>query len=53
MLVRSRRHSEDFISVEVDPGIKQDTAWGLSKSAWSMREFGALAQEALESAQAE
>ncbi|HEY1049803.1 MAG TPA: carbon-nitrogen hydrolase family protein [Prosthecobacter sp.] len=50
MLVRSRRHMEDFISVEVDPGIRQDSAWGLSKSAWSMREFGALAQAAIKGA---
>lgn len=47
ILVRSRRHVEDFITVEVDPAIKQDMAWGLSKSAWSLREFGPLAQEAL------
>lgn len=50
MLVRSRWRMEDFISVEVDPALKKDTAWGLSKSTWSMREFGALAQEAMKNA---
>lgn len=39
IIVRSRRHVEDFISVAVDPNHQPDRAWGFSKSAWSYREF--------------
>lgn len=39
MLVRSRRHREDFIFVDIDPA-EQDKAWGVGKSLWSAREFG-------------
>lgn len=39
MLVRSRRHREDFIFVDIDPAV-QDKAWGVGKSLWSAREFG-------------
>jgi len=46
ILVRSRRHVEDFIFADVDTTLKRDTAWGLTKSAWSLREFGALLAEA-------
>jgi predicted amidohydrolase len=46
IVARSRRHVEDFIFADVDTSRKQDTAWGLSKSAWSLREFGALLAEA-------
>ena len=46
ILVRSQRHVEDFISADVDTSRKPDTAFGLSKSAWSLREFGALMAEA-------
>ncbi len=45
ILVQSRRHVEDFITAEIDPLHKQDSAWGLSKSAWSFREFAPLVAE--------
>ncbi len=47
ILVQSRRHQEDFITAEVDPHHPQDTAWGLSKSAWSFREFAPFVAEAI------
>lgn len=39
MLVRSRRHKEDFIFADIDPNV-QDKTWGVGKSLWSAREFG-------------
>lgn len=39
MIVRSRRHREDFIFVDVDPAVN-DRGWGVGKSLWSAREFG-------------
>jgi len=47
LLVQSRRHQEDFITAEIDPHHPQDTAWGLSKSAWSFREFAPFVAEAM------
>jgi len=47
LLVQSRRHQEDFITAEIDPHYPQDTAWGLSKSAWSFREFAPFVAEAM------
>lgn len=47
ILVQSRRHQEDFITAEIDPNHQQDTAWGLSRSAWSFREFAPFVAEAL------
>jgi 5-aminopentanamidase len=47
ILVRSRRHVEDFISVDVDASKGPDMSWGLSKSAWSHREFGPFLEEAM------
>ncbi len=41
IVVRSRRHHEDFIFADIDLGLAEDNAWGLSKSGWSFREFGA------------
>ena len=38
IVVRSRRHREDFIVAEVDPAAI-DKAWGMGKSLWSAREF--------------
>jgi predicted amidohydrolase len=38
IVVRSRRHREDFIVVDVDPAVI-DKAWGVGKSLWSAREF--------------
>lgn len=46
MLVRSRRHVEDFIFADIDLARGPDKAWGVSKSAWSHREFHALVAEA-------
>lgn len=46
IVVRSRRHVEDFIMLDVDPGRGSDMSFGLSKSAWSFREFGKLLEEA-------
>lgn len=40
IFIRSRRHREDFIFADIDPSLATDDAWGLSKSAWSYREFG-------------
>ena len=39
MMVRSRRHHEDFIFADIDPTVV-DSAWGVGKSLWSAREFG-------------
>jgi predicted amidohydrolase len=39
IMVRSRRHREDFIFADIDPDVT-DTAWGVGKSLWSAREFG-------------
>jgi predicted amidohydrolase len=47
ILVQSRRHVEDFLVVEVDPGNAPAKAWGLGKSAWSYREFRAELDRAM------
>ena len=47
ILARSRRHVEDFIMADIDPARAPDMAWGLSKSAWSYREFGPVLDEAM------
>jgi hypothetical protein len=41
MVVRSRRHREDFIFVDVDPAVT-DKAWGVGRSLFSAREFGKI-----------
>lgn len=46
LLVRSRRHVEDFIMADIEPSRGPDMAWGLTKSAWSYREFGQQLAEA-------
>jgi len=51
IVVRSRRHVEDFIFADVDPQWKQDQSWGLSKSVWSHREFAPFLAEAARGAQ--
>ena len=38
IVVRSRRHREDFIVADVDPAVT-DKAWGVGKSLWSAQEF--------------
>ena len=47
IIARTRRHVEDFMVCDLDMSFKQDTAWGLSKSAWSFREFAPFVQEAI------
>lgn len=47
ILVRSRRHVEDFIMADIDPQPPRSTAWGLSRSAWSWREFSPFIEEAM------
>jgi len=42
ILVRSRRHVEDFIFADVEPASVEDKAWGVGRSRWSAREFGKL-----------
>lgn len=39
ILVRSRRHREDFIFADIDTKF-EDRNWGVGKSLWSAREFG-------------
>ena len=36
-----------FIMADIDASKGPDTAWGMSKSAWSHREFGALLDQAM------
>ena len=50
ILVQSRRHQEDFLLAEIDPSPPRPNAWGLSKSAWSWREFGPLLDAATQTA---
>ncbi len=38
MIIRTRRHREDFIFLDIDP-TANDKAWGVGKSHWSLREF--------------
>lgn len=45
IIVRSRRHQEDFIFADVDAKVT-DRAWGIGRSRWSAREFGQLLIEA-------
>jgi predicted amidohydrolase len=41
MVVRSRRHREDFLFADVDPAVN-DRAWGVGRSLYSAREFGEI-----------
>jgi len=45
IVVRSRRHQEDFFFTDADPKAN-DRGWGLGRSRWSAREFGAALAEA-------
>src|SRR5262249_11809760 len=38
VVVRSRRHREDFLFVDVDPAVT-DKVWKVGRSLWSVREF--------------
>lgn len=46
IVARSRRHEEEFIMADVDTTLGPAMAVGLTKSAWSFREFGAFLAEA-------
>jgi len=52
ILVRSRRHLEDFIVAEIDTTSRKSTSWGISKSAWSYREFKPFLDEAMKEIEA-
>lgn len=39
IVVRSRRHVEDFVFADIDPNIS-DRSWNVGRSMWSAREFG-------------
>lgn len=41
IIVRSRRHEEDYLFVDIDTNIV-DRAWGVGRSLWSAREFGQM-----------
>ncbi|RLS52202.1 MAG: carbon-nitrogen hydrolase family protein, partial [Planctomycetota bacterium] len=43
IVVRSRRHQEDFIFADIVPEV--DRSWGAGRSLWSAREFGKLLGE--------
>ena len=45
MVVRSRRHREDFITSDVDVSTR-DTDWGVGRSLYSLRELGKQLLEA-------
>jgi len=47
IVVRSRRHVEDFIVADLDVHNGPDMSWGLSKSAWSFREFATFLEQAM------
>src|SRR5262249_33669378 len=47
MVVRSRRHKEDFIFADIDPTIS-DTAWKVGRSRYLFRELGKHLHEAIE-----
>jgi predicted amidohydrolase len=47
ILVRSRRHQEDFLFADVDPAVT-DTSWKVGRSLYSIRELGKQLLEAAE-----
>jgi predicted amidohydrolase len=47
ILVRSRRHVEDFLSADIDVS-DTDRAWGVGRALWSIREFGKILLEEAE-----
>ncbi len=53
ILVRSRRHQEDFIFADADPAMAEDRAWHIGRSRWSAREFGKALFEATGQAERE
>lgn len=42
IVVRSRRHQEDFLCVDVDLSLAKDGTWGIGRNLWSWRELGDL-----------
>jgi len=50
ILVRSRRHHEDFNFADVDPKMAEDRSWKVGRSLWSAREFGKALLAAAEQA---
>lgn len=52
ILLRSRRHVEDLLVAEIDAEKAPDRSWGLSKSAWSYREFRTALEAAYREAEA-
>jgi predicted amidohydrolase len=40
IVIRSRRHREDFFAIDLDLSLTGDRSWGVGRSAWSAREFG-------------
>jgi 5-aminopentanamidase len=47
ILVRSRRHVEDFITAEIDPSAVSAAQGSRNRSAWSWREFSPFLEEAV------
>jgi len=44
IVIRSRRHVEDFLFADIDPNIS-DRSWNVGRSMWSAREFGQQLQK--------
>lgn len=47
MVVRSRRHVEDYFFADIVPA-PDDRSWGVGRSRWSLREFGKILLAAAE-----
>jgi predicted amidohydrolase len=47
MVVRSRRHVEDYFFADIVPA-PADKAWDIGRSRWSLREFGKFVLAAAE-----
>lgn len=47
ILIRTRRHVEDFLVADLDLGLTRDSAWGLGKSRWSAQQFGPILQNVI------
>jgi predicted amidohydrolase len=46
ILVRSRRHQEDFLFADIDPHLAEDQTWTVGRSRWSARELGRIMLDA-------
>lgn len=49
IVIRSRRHVEDMIYIDISP--ETDRSWNVGRSMWSAREFGKKLMEIVEQAQ--